>query len=53
MSAAFVKGAGAEITRVQPANTEQRPPVIASYLAPLLSGFALGAGLGVLLWHLF
>ena len=46
MSAAFANGAGA-------ANTEQRPWVIADYLAPLLSGFAVGAGLGLLLWHLF
>jgi len=46
MSAAFANGAGA-------ANTEQRPRVIVNYLAPLLSGFAIGAGLGILLWHLF
>jgi hypothetical protein len=51
MSAAFAKGE--EITRVQPANTSQRQRVIANYLAPLLSGFAVGAGLGILLWHLF
>ena len=55
MSAAFAKGAGigVGVAHPQPPHAEPRPRVIANYLAPLLSGFAVGSGLGVLLWYIF
>jgi hypothetical protein len=53
MSAAFAKDRGGRITHVRAAHTEPVLRGIANYLAPLLSGFAVGAGLGILLWHLF
>jgi hypothetical protein len=53
MSAAFGARIGLGIARPLPPHAEPRPRVIANYLAPLLSGFAVGAGLGVLLWYLF
>ena len=36
-----------------PMHTEMPSLRFVTYIAPLLSGFALGAGIGVLLWQLF
>ena len=52
MNAAVATHSGQAATNDQDVRTEAHALRFATFLAPMLGGFALGAGIGVLLWNL-
>jgi hypothetical protein len=52
MNAAFATDRGRAAMDPRDVRTKEGALRFVTFLAPLLSGFALGAGLGVLLWQL-
>lgn len=52
MKAYAARTAARATTQTTHAPDEPGASVLTTYLAPLFGGFAIGAGIGVLLWHL-
>jgi hypothetical protein len=53
MRAAFATHSGHAASTRRDAHAKTHALRFVTFIAPLLSGFAIGAGLGVLLWQLF
>jgi hypothetical protein len=53
MSAAFAGDAERPPVQAWQTHSASRASGVAQYIAALLGGFGIGAGLAVLLWHLF